>query len=306
MTLVASISTYLSENEALTQSALAGTILAFSLMVALRAGMFSFAGVGFWAIGGYTAAVIVQDGRPTLLAIAAALALSGALSFVLALVLGRLRAVYMAMATFAFVMIVRTIALSWDGVTGGAQGLFGIPNTVTTLGCAVAVLACVAVVVAIGRGRTGRALAAIRTDEALAVANGVSVVRHRVAMFVLSGMLGALSGALNALLFNTLSPDQGGFPLILDALTMVVLGGAAAWWGPLIGAFIVVWLPEILRFAGDWRSVVQGVLVVLVVVYLPGGIVSAVHAGRDRVRRGLARRRGAEPALPAQHEGVVP
>ncbi len=302
---MATLSAWFSENEALTQSALASSILAFSLMVALRAGMFSFAGVGFWAIGGYTAANLVQDGRPTLLAIAAAVVLSAGLSFLLAIVLSRLRAVYMAMATFAFVMIVKTVALSWEDVTGGAQGLFGIPYTVTTLGCVVALLACIAVVIAIDRGRSGRALAAIRTDEALAAANGVPVVRYRIAMFVLSGMLGALSGALNAMLFSTLAPDQGGFPLILDALTMIVLGGAAAWWGPVVGAFIVVWLPEILRFAGDWRSVVQGALVVLVVVYVPGGIVSIVRGARRHGGDFLARRRrrGVGPAIPTEQRG---
>ena len=283
MTVLASLGGWFSENEALTQSSFAACMLAFSVMVALRAGMFSFAGVAFWAVGGYTAAVLVQHGWPTVAAVAAAIVLSAALSLLIGLVLGRLRAVYMAMATFALVMIVRVIAVSWESVTGGSTGLYAIPNTVTTTGVAVVAAVSAVIVALLDRGVIGRSLAAVRTDETLAAANGIDVVRHRIAIFVLSGAFGALSGAMNALLFNTLSPDQGGFPLILDAMTMVVLGGAAAWWGPVIGAFVVIWLPEILAFTGDWRAVVQGALVVLVVVYVPGGIVAVVRRVRALV-----------------------
>jgi branched-chain amino acid transport system permease protein len=273
-------------NEALIQSALALSILGFSVQLALRAGVFSLAGVGFWAIGGYSVANLVKDhGWSTPLAVVVTVAATLIPALGLALILRRLRALYLAMATFAFVLIVQIVALNWDSVTGGPVGLFAIPVTVSTLGLFLVVVACAVGIFFWERGRHGRVMESLREDEHLAASLGVDVPRERVVVFVVSAGLGTLSGALNALMFNTLTADQAGFGLITTALMVIVLGGTGAWWGPIAGAFIVTWLPEVLRFADDYREVIQGAIVVLVVVYAPDGVVGAARALKRLVRR---------------------
>lgn len=289
-------------NEALIQSALMLSILGFSIQIGLRAGVFSMAPVGFWAFGGYTSAILVQDGTPAPLAIAIALAGSALMGLGLALILGRLRNLYLAMATFAFVLLVQVLAFNWESLTGGPLGLLAIPVSVSNVGLVAVAVVSAVIVFLLGRGRSGRTLEAMRLDEQLARTAGINVINWRIMAFVVACVLGALSGSVNALLFNTLSPDQAGFKLITDALTIIVIGGTAAWYGPVLGAIAVVWLPEILRFAGDWRTVIFGALMVFLVVYAPEGAVGVVRRIRRTVEGAWSRR---TPRPPSGADGRV-
>lgn len=273
---------WFTSNEAVIQNTLVMVLLAFSLHVSLRAGIFSVAGVGFFGIGAYTAGYLVLEREwTTVPALAAATIPAAIIGFLLALVLGRLRRLYLTMATFAFVLLIGVVALEWKSVTGGPLGLLGIPPTVSTLGLLLTVLATAAAVILYESGKSGRMLEALRLDEQLAESMGVAVVRQRVVAFVFSSMLGGLAGGMHALLFNIVTPDLAGFKLIVDGLTMIVIGGTAAWYGPVIGAAVVVWLPEVLAFAGDWRLLAQGVIVVLIVIYAPEGSVGLIRRLRD-------------------------
>lgn len=283
---------FLGWTEVTIQNGMIYALVGLSVYVALRAGMFSLAGVGFWGIGAYSAGRLVIEGVPTLLAIAITLVLAAVLGALIALVLGRLRDLYLVMATFAFALLIEVIAREWEGVTGGAIGLLGIPVTVTTYGLALALLLCTVLVILTDRGKAGRTFTVMRVDEPLARSMGVPVLRWRILAFVASCMLGALSGALQALMFSIMTPEQVSFTFVVDALTMIVIGGAVAWYGPLIGAAIVIWLPEILRFTGDWRTLVQGVIVVLIAVYAPQGAAGMVQ----KIGRMIKERR--RPELP--------
>ena len=210
-------------------------------------------------------------------AIGVGVLISGVIGLLLALVLGRLRSLYLAMATVAFVLLIQIVAINWEAVTGGAGGMFGIPVTVSTWQLLVIVAVISVALFFFERGARGRTIEAMRLDEQVAMSVGINVVRERDLIFVLSSMMAALSGGIAAMMFNTLAPEQAGFALIVDTLMMVVIGGAAAWWGALVGAFIVTWLPEILRFTGDYRGIVEGLIVVLVVVYAPEGFVGLVR-----------------------------
>lgn len=275
-------------SEILMQHTLVFTLLAFSVQIALRSGVFSLAGIGCWAVGAYASALLAQGDVPVLVGVAAAVAMAVVIGVVLALVLGRLRALYMAMATLAFVLLVQTLAQTLD-LTGGALGLYGVPVEMTTGGLVAVVVVSAALLVLLERGRPGRALEVLRLDELLASAVGLNVVRWRVAVFVLSCALGGLSGALYPLLFTAVSPEQVGFGLVVDVLTMIVIGGTAAWWGAPVGAFVVIWLlPEMLSFSGSLQDVVQGLIVVIMAVYVPEGVVGLVH----QMRRALAVRWG--------------
>ena len=124
---LASISSWYGSNETLIQNILIAALLAFSVQVALRTGIFSLAGIGFYAIGSYTAALLVKKGWSTVEAMAAATALTIVLGYALAVLLVRLRDLYLAMATFAFDLMVGVVAGNWNQVTGGALGVTGIP-----------------------------------------------------------------------------------------------------------------------------------------------------------------------------------
>jgi len=162
---------------------------------------------------------------------------------ILALVLGRLRALYLGMASVAFVLLVQIAAVNWEGFTGGAAGLFAIPVTITTWQLALLVLAVSIGLIFFERGARGRRIEALRIDEQLAQSLGVDAKRERMHIFVFSSLLGCLSGCVSAMMFNTLAPEQVGFALIASVLMMVVIGGTSAWWGALVIA-VVVWAPE--------------------------------------------------------------
>lgn len=286
-------------NEALIQAWLVLCILGFSFYTALRSGAFSVAGIGTWAIGAYTAGKLTIAGVDAWIALIASCLLGAAVGLVMALVLARLRSLYLAMATFAFVLLVQVIARNWKSFTGGGEGLYGIPPTLTTSSLVAIALAATVLVWFTERGRAGRTLEYMRRDEVLARTLGVHTNRARAMAFVFSSILGALSGACNAMLFNLVTPDQAGFSLVVDGLTVVVLGGIGAFYGPLIGAAVVTAFPYLLDFISvDWRLMVQGLIIVFMTVYFPRGIVGLV-----RYFNGLYRKSSQTPARALEAEG---
>jgi branched-chain amino acid transport system permease protein len=304
---------WFSNNEALIQAALVSTLLAFSFQVALRSGVYNFGGIGCWAIGGYTTGILVLRGWPVVPAMAVSVLAAGVVGLLLALVLGRLRALYLAMATVAFDLLIQILAGILQ-ITGAQNGLFGIPILLGSTTLVIAVAICGGILWTRERGSTGRMLETMRVDERLAPTVGIDISRQRINAFVLSSMLAALSGAINVLLFSTLAPAQAGFDLLVTTLMMVVIGGISSWIGPLLGAFIVTWLPDLLTFIGDWWPAVQGFIVLVMVVFAPDGIVGLLRDGfrRSGLRAAVRRlRSGPLPpelatagAAPASRTGV--
>jgi branched-chain amino acid transport system permease protein len=275
-------------NQTLLMTGLSYYLIGLAFQVVLRSGVFSLAAAGFWGIGAYTCALTAREwGWPT--AVVGAVVLSGVLALVLTAALGRLRGLYLGMATIAFDLLVVSLALGWDSLTGGALGLYGIPRVATPLMLgAFAVVA--TVVVALVQSRAGgRFVDALRTDEPLARSLGIETGRLRVSMAVLSAVLGALAGALTPLVFGVLGPEESGFGLVVLGLTIVVIGGSGSWVGAAMGAVVVTALPELLRFVEEWRDVVYGALVVVMVLFAPSGIVGLFGRVRTRLRPSPAR-----------------
>jgi branched-chain amino acid transport system permease protein len=264
-------------------------ILALSQYVVLRAGVFSIATAGFASIGAYAAANTAQRwGWPSAGGIAFATVLAALVGVLVALPLARLRGVFQAIATVAFVQIVLSVAQNATALTGGALGLNGIPKLVGTPGLLLLTACCTYVLWAVGRSGTGRAWDAIRQDETVAVSLGISVFRLHLLAFAVSGALGGLAGALDAYHTYSLTPDQFGFRLLVACLTFVVLGGRVSVWGPLAGAAILTVLPELARPFKDYALLVHGALLMAVIIYLPDGVADTLaQLWRRRV---LARR----------------
>lgn len=267
--------------------------LAFSQWLVLRAGVFSLATVGLAGVGAYAGGVlVVRYDLPAPLALAAAGVGGGLVALLLSVPLARLRGVYQAIATVAFIQIVLALAIYAERVTGGAQGLNGIPKTVGTPTLLVAACLTVYLMAAVSRGRLGRAFDAIRQNEAVAASLGVSVVRHQALAFVISGALAGVYGALEAFHSYALVPSQFGFPFLIAVLSYVVFGGRNTILGPIVGTAILVLLPELVRPLADARMLVYGLLLILTINFLPRGIADTL------IERARARRLGAKPAEP--------
>jgi branched-chain amino acid transport system permease protein len=274
------MSVWYSAHLTLIQTTLVYTLLALSLQVVLRSGVFSLAGIGFFGVGGYTAAILAKHGQPAAVAILAPIIGGAVFGYILSLPLIRLRGLYLGLVTVGFDLILNVFATNGGELTGGAVGLFGIPllvNTPIILGIAVVGLVLVS---QLERRNIGRGYEALRLNEDLARSLGLEVTRQRNFAFALSASLGAASGALQVLSFTSIAPDTAGFPLIVLGLTMAVLGGVGTWLGAVVGAVIVTWLPEFLGSSvGVWRNLVYGIIVVVIALYAPDGIVGLAKRG---------------------------
>jgi branched-chain amino acid transport system permease protein len=272
-----------------------GSGYALSQFIALRAGLFSLGSAGFGSIGAYTAAIaVMRYGAPLGLALlggAAAALLSG---LILSLPLARLKGHFQAVATVAFVEIIVSLALYFDGVTGGPRGINGIPKLVDTRGLVVFIVGVVALLSVVERTGIGRAFGAIRQDDIVARSLGISVPRYHALAFALSASIAGLTGALAAFNTYTIEPQQFGFQLLTLALGAVILGGRASVFGPIVGTSIFIMLPELARPLSENRFLLHGALLIAVISFLPRGIVDgcahrwAVARERRSNRRAFA------------------
>lgn len=260
-------------------------LLAMSQAILLRAGTFSLGPAAFAAMGAYTAAILItrlEWAAP--LAIGCGVLLAGLFSSLMAYPLSRLRGVYQAVASLALVQVVVTIAQNWDSLTNGVLGISGIPKVATTGWLLLVVLICTALMYRLGRFSVGRAMDVIREDETVAVSLGISVARHQRLAMTLSGLLAGLAGALHACNSYSISPEEFGFGMLVHALSAAVLGGSISIWGPLVGSAVLTSLPEFVRVIGDYRGVLQGALLMIIIIYLPHGIVDTWTAWRHDKR----------------------
>jgi branched-chain amino acid transport system permease protein len=277
-------------NVVLIQTTLTTLLLALSIQVPLRFGVFSFAGVGAFGIGGYGGAMaMVHLEWSTWPAVAAGALAAAVVVFLLGLVVQRLTGLYMGMATIAFTLIVSVIAVDGGDATGGAGGLYGALGEISMLQIVLVAAAVVAVLVWTEARGLGRRIDTVREDPELANALGIDVNRYRLMSFALSGLIGGLAGAITTLLRSTITPAEVNFHLVIVALTAIVVGGARSWLGALIGAVIFVWLPTWLSFVQEWEKVAYGFIVAAAAIYLPNGVLGvakdALHRYRTREER---------------------
>lgn len=271
------MSTWYDMNVVLIQTTLTTLLLALSIQVPLRFGVFSFAGVGAFGIGGYGAAMaMVHLGWSTWPSVALASLVAGVVVFLLGLVVQRLTGLYMGMATIAFTLIVSVLAVNGGDWTGGPMGLYGALGEISVLQIVVVVLVVVGLLQVTELRGLGRRIDVVRDDPELANALGVDVARYRQLSFFVSGLIGGLAGAITTLLRSTITPSEVNFHLVILALTAIVVGGSRSWVGALIGSVIFVWLPTWIGFFAEWERVAYGFIVALAAIYLPSGVLGVV------------------------------
>ncbi|HEY9865768.1 MAG TPA: branched-chain amino acid ABC transporter permease [Candidatus Obscuribacterales bacterium] len=283
-------------------SMLFGAVLGLSVYLPLMAGQLSLATPGFYALGGYIAAILstrVFKFTGTLFPLPflfLELLITALISAILAVGLGipvlRLRGIYLAISTIALVEILRVLALNLE-ITGGAVGIFGIPQPFATpleyLWVAIPLLILSMVFLyRLEKIKAGRAFSAIREDELAADSMGVNPTYYKVLSFTLGAILAGLVGTISAHFLNTWNARQGTFDSSIIYLAFVLIGGSRTFWGPVFGGIILTALPEVLRGMGEisglpfWlaqflregRLIIFGVLLVLGSIFYPQGLIT--------------------------------
>ncbi len=273
-------------SEPVLQFMLVNAILGLSIYLTLYTGMFSLANAGFMAIGAYVGVIVTQNLQlPLWAGLIAGMLMAGLIAIPIGLPVLRLRDIYLAIATIGFGEVVRIVILNFDTLassltgqkvtlTQGALGISGIPKITQTWHLILVLVLATYVIARLHRSRLGRAMAAVRQDEQAAANLGINVVYIKNVMFILSAVLAAAAGVLKAHLTRTIDPGDYGFNQAVDILTFAVLGGTTSLTGPIVGAFVLTALPETLRVLKDYRTIVNGVILLAIIIYLPGGLVN--------------------------------
>jgi branched-chain amino acid transport system permease protein len=270
--------------------ALQSAIAVIGLAIAFGwAGLIQLGQAAFIGVGAYTSALLaLKAGWSFWFALPAGMALAALLALLIAVPMLRLRGHYLALATVGLNVSVEIVMKNWAPVTGGYDGISGIPGVLVfgqaidsdrgAYFLALAFLVAVALfAVALRRSRFGRAMVAVRDDEIAAGTSGVPVVRTKVLAFVIASMLAALSGSLYAHYARFIAPGDFDLARSVTLLVMLIAGGEMSIAGCIVGAIVLSFAPEWLRFVGDAYLAVFGVGVLLILVLMPEGIAGRVR-----------------------------
>lgn len=247
-------------------------------------GQLSLGQAAFFGIGAYTAALLnTRAGLQFIPCLVGAVALTALFGVVLAVPALKVKGSYLALLTMGFGEVVRIVMINWTPVTNGTAGILGIESLVF-FGFAFDTLKkyyfLIMVFVILGilyqniirRTRTGRALIAIREDSEAAELTGIHVTTYKIRAFVLSAIYCGVAGCLYAMMIKYVSPDTFTNNVSSVILWTAIVGGFGTVMGPVLGGIIMQVLPEALRFLGDWRLVVYGAILLVVILRFPGGL----------------------------------
>jgi branched-chain amino acid transport system permease protein len=275
------------------------TILALSLGLLFGyTGQMSFAQAGFYGIGAYTSVLLADKFGISFLASAAlAMLLPGLVAFFVGIPTLRLTGHYLAIATLALELAIFEFFVKANSITNGTVGIFGIERP-TLFGLSLESDAAYYEVIAVAailtflfaqrlvKSRFGRGLVAIREDEVAAATIGINTALYKVIIFAISAMFAGLAGTLYAYQILFISPVSFSLDYSVVILSMVVIGGLGSNVGSVVGAVVVTIITQILFSAGDLQFLIYGAWIVLVMVFLPEGLVGI---GRRLVMMGRTR-----------------
>ena len=262
------------------------SILSLSLgLVTGYAGQVSLGHAAFYAIGAYTSALLsVNMGWNFFITVILGAIFSGFCGFLLGLPTRRLSGTYLAITTLGFCEVVRMIFLNWESVTNGPLGVsripkpvfFGIELTTSNNGLYYLILFFLLItttaMISIVNSKMGRALKAIREDEMAAEMMGIKATVYKVTAFAISAFFSGLAGGFYAHMIRFIDPNTFTFDTSIMILSIVILGGMGTISGMFLGSVLLVSFPEVLRFLQEYRFVVYGAILVLMMRYRPQGI----------------------------------
>ncbi len=263
-------------------------VLGLNLLMGF-AGQVSLGHAGFFGIGAYAMALgPVYLGLPSWASLLGGTAVSALLAFLVGRPILRLNGYYLAIATLGMGMLVAMVISNEANITGGPNGmevqrmvLFGwrVAGSVTWYWISgISLVIAALVVVNLINSPTGRALRSIHDSEIAARVLGIDVARYKLLAFVISAIFASIAGSYLALLDGFVTPTTAGFLLSIELVVMAVLGGLGSILGSIVGAAILVILPQALTVFHEYEHVVLGAIIVVFLILLPSGIVPAIAA----------------------------
>ncbi|NQT03471.1 MAG: branched-chain amino acid ABC transporter permease [Planctomycetes bacterium] len=275
-------------------------ILASSLnLIAGYTGLLSICQAAFYGVGAYTAALMsLKVGSPFVVNLLLAMVVTGVLGALVGIPSLRIRDDYFVIATFAFQVIAFSIMTNWMAFTGGPMGLPGIPqpkifwwvvdsNWETFLVSTVLAAGVLAVCLRLVHSPFGRVLMAIREDETFALAAGKNIAAYKVLVFIIGAAMASVAGVIYAHYISFIDPTSFTVMESIFIISIVIIGGAGSFWGPVVGAIVLVTLPEALRFIGmpssiaaNMRQILYGGLLVAFMMLRPQGLMGKYAFGK--------------------------
>jgi branched-chain amino acid transport system permease protein len=261
------------------------------------AGQVSLGHAGFMGIGAYAVAVgPTHLGGPSWLHLVAGAALAAGVAFIVGRPILRLKGHYLAIATLGFGLLLAIVFANEARLTGGPDGMtvprlmigsFAVRGASAWYWISAASFL-IGAVLALNliESPTGRALRAIHDSEVAARVLGIDIAEKKLAIFVVSAVYASVAGSYFALLNGHITPDVSGFLRSIELVAMVVLGGMGSVTGTLVGAAFIVVLPQTLTFLHDYEHIVLGLIIMLVMIFLPAGIVPTLASVRIRSPHG--------------------
>jgi branched-chain amino acid transport system permease protein len=247
-------------------------------------GQISMGHAAFYGLGAYTSALLaVNYGLPFW----GGIVIAAIVTFVFGIVMGlpsvKLSDAYLALVTIGFSIIVRLVLVNWVPVTRGPSGVTGIPAPMignfvfqgvsyyylVLAFCLLAILVSVRLI----NSRVGRAFIAIRENIVAAESMGINTYKYKLIAFAISAMFAGVAGVLYAHSISYISPDSFTFDQSVTFLTMIMIGGLGSISGGVVGALLLGILPEYLRSFGDYQMAIYGLMIILVLIFMPQGIV---------------------------------
>ncbi len=286
------------------------------------AGQVSLGQAGFYALGAYASGILsTLPARHGILpgiadtwwwpwlAIAAGMVLTGVFAYLVGKPILRLKGNYLAMATLGLGFIISILSGQFSEITGGYDGLTGVPRLrigdftlwpaqryyFLVWGLAIAVIA---VALNIVNSRFGRALRAIHTNETAAGTSGVDTERYKIQALVISAMFASLAGSLYAHFQSAVSPSPFGFKASVELVTMAAVGGLSSIWGAPLGVGVMFLVGNLIQSrmesvfhirGGEYELIIYGLVLVLIMIFMPQGVISSLRSARNTWRR-FARR----------------
>lgn len=236
-------------------------------------GLFSLGQAAFMGLGAYVSAIcVVNYGLPLPVAILISIGITIVLAAFVGLATLKIRQDFFALVTFGFGQAVTGLLTQMVNVTGGAMGFSNIPEYTTPALAFISLVIAIVFVWGLRKSHFGRDSLAIRSNELAAKVAGINVFRHKMIIFIISAVFAAYAGALMAFHTQYVEPAMYGWITSVTWIIIVFFGGRDSLTGTVIGALVLLAMPEVLRFTAAWSTLIYCVLILLIINLRPRGL----------------------------------
>ena len=240
-------------------------------------GMFSLGQAAFMGLGAYTSAImVVTFGLPFPIAAIIAIFLTLVVAYLVGLATLRIRQDFFALATFGFGQAMIGLFTELVQLTGGSMGFTNIPRITTPAFAFISLSVCIFIVWSIRKSHFGRDSLAIRGNEMAAKSSGINIFKHKMIIFLISASLAAFAGVLLAFYNRYINSNSFGWMVSVTWIIIVFFGGRDSLFGTILGGVVLLALPEVLRFAAEWRITLYCITILFIINVMPKGLFGSI------------------------------